>query len=588
MLFGNLTRVLRHRTDAARDEDDRGVAMAAVIGLMAVGMVLTSVIATSVVSGLAQTSSTRADVQSQASAEAGVAAAREAIANGVCLGTLTHVFTSSSPQYTATVYRPRVAGSSPSTASDWVAGCPLVVNSADKLRIVSIGAAAAKGVTGVSAGDVSTIEVVMSGIVTTVTPGTPAIPGTSPTPATVPLTPSGPAVYAYSSAGFGGSGTLASVAGSDPDVMIKTGNVSCSGASYGVDDFIVGGGDLTLDGSCNASGDVFATGRATLNGATALGGSVIAKGVSFSGSASVAGSVWSTSDVSMPGTASVGGNVTASSLSMNGSAQIKKSAWVYGDTSLDWSTRVGSTLTTKTIAAANSGSYGKLTLVPSGPGVSPWATPTAPTIPNWVDFSSTATWPGFTTQTISGACSYTTLVATVALFLGNPGVIDARGCTNGFVIGGADALTLPGDIAIIAKKFDLGGSGSFRGSKKLWLVIPDDTADGKPTCPSGGSFTLDGAFVAQPTTMIYSPCKVNLGSATNLKGQIYAGTATIDGASRLAYVQVGIPGYDLNTGSSNTTTPTAGTPGTPGTPDVVTYTPRSIETYRTLQNGTGG
>jgi len=586
MLFGHLNR-MRRRGSAQIAGEDSGIALAAVIGLTAVGMVLASVIAMSVVSGLAQTSSTRADVQSQASAEAGVAAAREAIANSVCVGDASNVFTSTSPQYSATVYRPRVSGSNPTAASDWVAGCPLVASSSDKLRIVSVGSATAKGVGGVTAGDVSTIEVVMTGVVTTVTPGTPAVPGT---PATtgVPLSPTGAAIYAYSSAGFGGSGTLAPVAGSVPNVVIKTGDVTCVGDSSGVMDWIIGSGNMTLGDSCKAGGNIYASGRATFTGIAEVAGDVVAKGVTFSGSSAVLGSVWSTSDVQMPGLSNVQGNVTASALTMIHNARIMKNAWVYGATSLGSETRVTMKLTTKSLTGAgNSASYGSLTKIPSGPGASPYATPTVPTAPGWVDFPSTAPWPEFTTKTISGDCSYATLVATAAQLGSGASVIDARGCTNGFVLGGDNALTLPGDTVILAKKIDLGYGASISGgsTKRLWLVIPDDKADKQPTCPTGGSFYLGGFFSVSHTTMIYSPCKVNLGSSTEIRGQIYAGTATINGASRLAYVQLGLPGYDLGTGMTNTSAPSPGTPGTPGTDPVTTYSPRTIETYRTIQNG---
>jgi len=588
-----MSRMLRRRI-AITGADD-GVALAAVIGLMAVGMVLTGVIATSVITGLAQTSSTRADVQSQSSAEAGVAAARAAIANGVCVGAAGSAFSGTSPTYTATVYRPRAEGANPASASDWVPGCPLRPTSADKVRIVSVGSAAARGVGGVTAGDVSTIEVVLSGVVTTITPGTPAVPGT---PATtgVSLSPTGAAIYAHSSAGFGGSGALSSVAGSVPNVVIKNGDVTCIGDSSGVTDWIVGSGNITLGDSCKADGNIYASGRATFTGIATIAGNVVSKGVTFGGSSSVTGSVWSTSDVQMPGLSTVQGTMTASALTMIHNARIMKNAWVYGATSLGSETRVQGNLTTKTLTGAgNPASYGSLTRVSGGPAASPYATPTVPTAPNWVDFPSSAPWPGFTTKTISGDCGFATLVATAAQLGANPSVIDARGCTNGFVLGGDNALTLPGDTVIIAKRIDLGYGASISGgsSKRLWLVIPDDKADAQPTCPTGGSFYLGGFFSVTHTTMIYSPCRVNLGSSTELRGQIYAGTATINGASRLAYIQLGLPGYDLGTGAANTSVPTPGTTGTPAAPPVTTYTPRAIEIYRTIQNsskqnGSGG
>ena len=54
--------------------DEQGVALIAVIGVMAVGVVVGSVILTSILSGIGFTASTRAGVQSQAGADAGLAA----------------------------------------------------------------------------------------------------------------------------------------------------------------------------------------------------------------------------------------------------------------------------------------------------------------------------------------------------------------------------------------------------------------------------------------------------------------------------------------------------------------------------------
>lgn len=559
MLFRKLNRAMR-----ALRRDEEGVALAAVLGFMAVGLILTSVVASTVVTGISQTSAARAGVQSQGSADAGIAAARAAVMNGSCSGDANAVFTGTDPVYTATVYRPAGTG--------WVPGCPTSVTSADQVRIVSVGSASAKGVQGVSSGDSSRVEAILSGVTTTVIPGAPA------QPATYPIVASGPAIYAYSSTGFGGSGSLSPVDGSTPGVLIKNGNVSCSGASSGVDDWSIAGGDLTVSGSCTAAGDIFASGRATLSGAGSIGGNVVANGVTMSGSASVAGSVWSSSDVQLSGATKIAGTVTANSLNMSGGT-ISQSAWIYNTSFLDWGSTITGMLTTKAMSASSHGTVsGSTVVVPSGPGQSPYAAPSAPSVPGWIDLPANAPWPGFTVKTLPAPCDATAFASLISSFNRQPAVIDARGCSGGLNFTGAQQLALTADTVIIANQFNLGGSASFTGNGRLWLVVPDDKADGLPTCATGDSFSLGGAFsLAAPlSVMIYSPCAVSVGSAISMRGQIYSGAASIAGAARLAYIQIGVPGWNLSTGGSTAT------PAVPATPDRTVTTPRALLTYRDL------
>jgi cytoskeletal protein CcmA (bactofilin family) len=563
MLFRHLKHNVRNRL-----ADDQGLAMAAVIGIMAVGVLLTTFVASSVVAGMGQTTATRADVQSQASADAGIAAARAGVMAGTCVGSASSVYSSANPQYTATVYR--------LSGSTWVQGCPLTLVSTEKVRIVSKGTAAAKAVGLVSRGDVSTVEVVLSGVVATTVAGTPATPGGA------PLNPSGPAVYAFSSSNFGGSGALH---GANADVMIKTGNVVCNGASSGISDLVAAGGTLSIDASCKVAGNTWSSGRTNLSGAVAIGGNVVANGVTTNnGSAVISGSVWSTADVDLDGTNKVSGNVTAGSLLMDASARIQMDAWIYGGAVFTGGS-VGGKLTAKSQTGAT-GRVGSMTVVPAGPGASPYATPSAPVVPAWVDFAYVkADWAnlGFTEYVYPVGC-VTPNLSTALIAIGTtPGVIDARNCSSSVDVTGSTSITLNSDIAIIAKSFNFGNSGKFvtPTAHKLWIITPDTVANQQPTCVAGSSVTIDGAFAFDPdlTTMIYSPFLLHLGTSTNVIGQIYVGKAQIDGAANLTYLPVGLPGYNLDTGSPNSTI------GTPGTPDITTYTPRSLEGYRNIQNG---
>ena len=69
--------------------DEAGVALAAVLAFMAAGVLFSAIIAGSVVFAYQFTSSTRSGIQAQASAEAGIAAARAGLIGGTCTDTTT-------------------------------------------------------------------------------------------------------------------------------------------------------------------------------------------------------------------------------------------------------------------------------------------------------------------------------------------------------------------------------------------------------------------------------------------------------------------------------------------------------------------
>ena len=136
-----------------RDEE-RGAGMAAVIGLLAVSLLTTSLVATSVVQATKYTTVTRAGVQSQAAAEAGIADARAGLINGTCT-TKANRYASATgavPAYVATVWVP--------SGASWVRGCPS--GTATQVRILSTGYAQAEGVNGADARDETSIEVILS------------------------------------------------------------------------------------------------------------------------------------------------------------------------------------------------------------------------------------------------------------------------------------------------------------------------------------------------------------------------------------------------------------------------------------------
>ncbi len=525
---------------------DDGAALAAVLGLMAVGLIMTSLILTSVVSGLGFTTSTRAGVQAQAAAEAGVAAARAGLAAGTCSDTSgAPVYTSptgTSPRYSAAIFRPISGG--------WEAKCP--VGTTTQVKIVSTGFADQSGIVGQGSGNSIKLEAILAA---TSTP--------------TAIKASGPAVYAYSSTGFGGGGTLYSIDGSSPGVMIKTGNVACTGGASGISNLVVENGTLSIDGGCSITGTAWASGRITTVGGAIIGGSLVGAGVTHGGK-TINGNVWSTSDVTIGGGGTIGGTVAAQSLSLT-NGNVKGDVWIFGGSVFNWGGVAEKNLTTKTFSKPsgnNQSSFvkGTLTVVPAGPGASTYSTaPARPVVPGWYNLAYDMTkWTGFTELVMpAGTCSYAQLQAKVTAVGTNAAVLDARACTNGVYISGADELELKGDLAIVANKFLLNAGGGFKAptDQRLWLITPDGNVnDTVPTCPSGSSFVIDGGFdfTSNLSTMVYTPCAVTFSSGIDtLRGQIFVGAATIDGGANIGYEQIGLPGVDLDSGTVAPSTPTS-------------------------------
>jgi cytoskeletal protein CcmA (bactofilin family) len=535
--------------------------MAAVVGLMAVSLLTTSLVATSVVAATEYTTLTRAGVESQAAAEAGIAVARAGLLNGTCASSSNSYASAANtvPEYVATIWIP--------SGASWVRGCP--TGTATQVRILSTGYAASEGVLGADGRDESHLEVVLSSI---------SVPST--------IEATGPAIYAYNSQGFGGGGTLVTTGGADASILIKQGDVNCTGGAAGDADIVVNNGNLTVSGGCVITGNAYASGRVTLPGGPDIGGNVIANAVTMNGGSEIGGSVWVHQDVTLSGGVKIGGNVTAASLSFGGGT-IEQNAWIYGATSVNWGAVIKGDLTTKSFSkpAWSSDSTfvnGTLTVVPGGPSASPYPErPVWPIVPDWINFDyDPADWSGFAVATISssGSCSYTQVKNAVASFAGQNGIVNALGCVGGVSIGGSDVVTLNQDVAIFSPKYNLSGGGGFTASqtRKLWLITPDTVVETptSPTCTTGeSSFSVSGgfAFSSNLLVMMYTPCKVVLSSSTAFTGQVFSGQAGIAGGATLTYTPVGLPGYNLDTGLTTTV--------------ATTEADRSIVSFRNIEDG---
>lgn len=520
---------------------DDGVAMAAVLGLVAVALVLTTVILTSVVGATNFSTYTRAGVQAQAAAEAGIAAARAGLAAGTCSGAGTppayRSAAGESPAYVAEIYRPAAGGG-------WTAGCP--VGTSTEVRIVSTGYADSEGQGGVSAGDAVVLEAILAA---------------ASTPTTIQA--SGPAIYAYSSSSFGNGARFISVDGSSPDVLVRTGNVTCSGSFPGIANFVVKGGNLAVTQSCQIEGNAYATGRMTLSGSGYVRGYAVANGIQLEGSARIYGRAWSTSDLVITGNPTISGIMKAQSLRLDGGT-LGAQGYVYGNTYVQnaGATTLSATLTTQTATPTPPSWWnGTSRITKVNPITAPTFAsdlPAVPVVPDWIDFGSLAAeytstvWTGFTVYTMGTTCTATTLRAAVTAIGTAPGLVDARACTGTLTIGGNEQIDLLNDLAIIGPRISIIESGRFAATSahRLWLINPDVNANATPIGDCPGSLSIGGGSTkfTNLDVLLYSPCSVTIASGINLRGQIFAGDVSLGGAAQVSYVAIGLPGINLSTG----------------------------------------
>lgn len=616
-----------NRARLGRDED--GMALVAVVGLMSVGLLLTSLILGSIVSGVGFTSSTRAGVQSQAAAEAGIAAATVGLRADTCTAN-SGVYASAvgaTPKYSAVVWSANSSGTYTQT-------CP--VSGTTKVKIISNGTAAALGAGGQKGNDLSRVEAVFENV---------SVPST--------VLELGPAVYAYSSQGYSGSGTLVDPDGSGAAVMVRTGDVTCDGGAAAAADLVVNSGNLYINNGCVINGDVWVSGKVTVSGGTTVGGnisasdvlisngpniggsvfssgplsisnttlkngsSIIANGVTNLTGVTVPGSVYTTGKLTIDGSTPIAGNVVANEVDIvNSGGKVAGTIWSTTNFSSTWSALqgniyaanitmgggsfTGTAVATNTFTQNNYASVagsvkakaivgtgqtiggnasamtfpspitvngtkttvGAAPVIPTAPPATPVAVP-RPIVPTWPDYTYLpADWGGFTLVTVAAPCGVTQFNAAIATLSGQKGVLDARACASPLTIGtcGGCNVNIVNDTAILAKAFNFGGSLQFTATtnQKMWFITEDPTAGYTPTCSGSGvgDFVLGGGmkFSTMLEIMVYTPCTANIGSGIKMIGQIFAGKTTISGAAQISYNAVGLPGVDLATGNTTTTT----------------------------------
>lgn len=506
--------------------------MIAVIGLIAVTGVITLTITSATVSAVGYTSLSRAGVQSEAAADAGVQAMLAALADDACpadglleidLGEVDASLTgtaAAAPFFSAQLFQRADA------AASWVPGCP--DGTTGQIRVQSTGFANDAGVTQSASGqDSAAVEAVYDW-----------------EPGEVTAEASGAAVFSFGTPGLSNSLELLSFEGNQANVLVRNGNILCSNSVFVEGDIVAANGNIQLDNTCTAGGNVWASGTVTLQGNKTIGGNVIAVGggqSTFDPNVRVDGGIW------------VGGTINT------------------------WGQRCSSGATgwdAAGNACALARSSGADPVLYNQSGLP------APVVPEWVDVAYVPqTWrdAGWNVVTYTGNCTIdnrTKSDAPVVAFSSytTPTVIDVRHCSN-FVISSSAGLniSLKTDLAFITptnvnlENFTLTPSGV--GNRQVRFITPDSVADQQPTTTGCGRFDINNRndIVAPVAVLIYTPCRIQNSNQLSWRGQNYGGTVTFSNNSQLVYVPIGVPGYDLNGLESGGGGGGGGGEGTPGT-----------------------
>ncbi len=523
------------RIDRLRTEE-RGSALIAVLALAGVTAIIAVTVGSVSVNSLRFSNDSVAIVEARAAAEAGVTAAELALTTTTGCSAASGVFTSTTtPKYRVEVSYDRGSG--------WIDGCP--TNEATQVRFLSTGFANRMVLNGSRVEDGRVVEAVYQYI-----------------PEYVEVPDIDPAVYAYSIDGVLKKFVLDSADFTiSADVQIKTGDFECSNNASVAGDVILadGGADLT---SCTIAGTLHVTQDAGIDGGSLVTGDVIAGGAGITGTNP---SVRIEAGTRVNGNVFAGGNVSV--LSGSGS-QVLGNVTATRDTSTrvivaNGSTIGGNVLTSGTIQRSGTISGTQSTAVTG------LQAPVAPRVPNWVDmpwavtnttqFQAT-TWyqQGFTNlvKWPAGTCSIGSSDSRWAALstYTTPTVIDASDCVGGITTNNnlSPNIALQTNIVFIADKFTFNklyfASSSPSVNRKLYFIVPDNTANELPTCTGeAGNIYLTNEADIQSTVsaFLYSPCEIQ-SDRNGLRGQLYGGVIDFDQQAQMTYVPTSPPGIDFS------------------------------------------
>ncbi|KRF33095.1 hypothetical protein [Yonghaparkia sp. Soil809] len=514
--------------------EERGSALIGVIALLGVTGIIAVTVGTVSVSALQSTNGVAASVEARGAAEAGINAAELALRGGGGCPASGVVSKTTAPAYSVRIQH--------DTGSGWVDGCP--PNNATQVRFLSTGEAE-RPTPGSSAFESErVVEAVYQYI-----------------PEYVEVPDIDPAVYAYSIDGVLKKFVLDSADFTiSADVQIKTGDFECSNNASVAGDVILANGAADLT-ACTIAGTLHVTKGAGIDGASLVTGDVIAGGDGITGTNPT---VRIEAGTRVNGNVFAGGNVSV--LSGSGS-QVLGNVTATRDTSTKVIVANGSTIGGNVLSSGTIQRNGTISGTQST-AVTGLQAPIAPRVPNWVDmpwavtnatqFQAT-TWyqQGFTNRvTWTGSCTMGSLDPRwVALSLyTTPTVIDATGCIGGVTTNNnlSPNIGLSTNIVFIADKFTFNklyfASSVPSVNRKLYFVVPDNTADELPTCTGeAGNIYLTNEADIQSTVsaFLYSPCEI-ISDRNGLRGQLYGGVIDFDQQAQMTYVPTSPPGVDFS------------------------------------------
>jgi len=542
---------------------ERGSTMIAVIGITVVTAVVAVGITGVTMGALATTGNSRSAIQAQAAADSGIAAAVAKLNTEACAPRYSR---SSTPAYSVEVFWSATA------TAGFTSGCPTGTDTS-YLKLVSTGSSLTAASGGLGAHRY--VEAIYQYSPTVIEPEAP-----------VGVSPSGAALYSYSTSSFGMTGlTLVQAGSARPTVILRSGDFVCNSSSVINGDVIAANGKMRID-NCVINGNAASSSSFELAGSGKINGDVNASGVTSgysvlmtSPSSSITGTVWAAGPgkIHIP----IGGDYVAAGASngksiFQSSSHVSGAIRVSGDIQAAWVTACGGYSDSNAIAKCALQQSPKHVDGTIDYKVSGLTAPVVPIAPDWVDYNySPDDWPGYDVITLtSSQCDWSWAASPgLAKLLQaanstTPTIIDGRAC-NSIAMWYTANPALKSDLVIIAKSFNV-GSNNFTGynnePRKMWMITPDTVADGKPTCSTGdmqinGDFKVSGSLSA----MAYSPCTISL-SSTTWRGQMYAGYVKMNSNQTVNYDPLGLPGVDLDTGDpSGSGSGGSGAPSTDGT-----------------------
>ncbi|MDP1719858.1 MAG: hypothetical protein Q8L08_02500 [Candidatus Nanopelagicaceae bacterium] len=507
---------------------ERGSALIGVLGVMGVASVIGVTSVTMSIHAVGYTTSTRAGVQAEAAAEAGIDFTAANLATSVCQPVYT---SSTAPVFSVVISYSTLVSSPGDVDTSWVSGCP-TTTSAARLKLVSTGWASQYGVAGNSSNDARMVE---------------AIYPYTPTPPSYVIIPSGPSLYAYAQLDPTINNlTITQASTARPSLQYYSGSATCTSGTVIQGDVILGAGALSVTSGCTINGDLWASGAISISSGEVTGNVITGNtstgvgqyALSLSSSSIIDGNVFSSGGVNISG--KVGGNIVAGPNALSSSFGNKSSVG-------------GSVVTSGSVTVPAGIVQGTITTNQSG-----IITPLIPVAPPWIDFAynptdwKTPTGAPFTVLTMS-TCSSANLVSALstAQTSTNPMIVDTRACGNNTDLRGIP-LSLHSDLVIITNSFTMSANNiqsSDTTEKRLWIIIPDPVLDQLPTCPNNAAPSIGQNVTVGSNVggMIYSPCEVS-NSGDIWRGQMYASSVATSSNFVLNYLPIGLPTVNLSTG----------------------------------------